>query len=198
MDGRAASHRHGDPPLTSQPIDPKNVPGELQTLRDEIDQIDNRILDLLGQRKDIVSKVADVKRRHQLKVRDRTREATLLEDRRLRCQNLGLRKEVIESLYRVVLTASRDHQAALGTEVPMDLKRRTVAVIGGHGGMGQLFAKLFEDLGQDVLVADLDTTLTPVEAAQRAQVVLVSVPMDATPQLIKELGPHVRRRWSFQ
>ena len=173
------------------------MPGELQTLRDEIDQIDNRILDLLGQRKDIVSKVADVKRRHQLKVRDRTREATLLEDRRLRCQNLGLRKEVIESLYRVVLTASRDHQAALGTEVPMDLKRRTVAVIGGHGGMGQLFAKLFEDLGQDVLVADLDTTLTPVEAAQRAEVVLMSVPMDATPQLIKELGPHVNEDGLF-
>ncbi|MDE0887387.1 MAG: chorismate mutase [Myxococcota bacterium] len=83
---------------------------------DEIDRIDNRILDLLGQRKDIVSKVSDVKRRHQLKVLDRTREASLLEDRRLRCENLGLRKEVIESLYRVVLTASRDHQAASPTD----------------------------------------------------------------------------------
>ena len=63
--------------------------------------------------------------------------------------------------------------------------------------MGQLFAKLFEDLGQEVLVADLDTTLTPQEAAQRAQVVLVSVPIDTTVQVIKELGPHVREDGLF-
>ena len=183
--------------MTSRPIDPNSVPSELQALRDEIDVIDNRILDLLGQRKDIVGKVADVKRRHQLKVRDRAREASLLDDRRVRCESLGLRAEVIESLYRVVLTASRDHQAALGTEIPADLKNSTVAVIGGHGGMGTLFAKLFEDLGQEVLVADLDTTLTPKEAAQRAQVVLVSVPMNATLRVIEELGPHVREDGLF-
>ena len=57
---------------------------------DEIDRIDNRILDLLGQRKDIVSKLSDVKRRHQLKVLDRTREASLLEDRRAPLREPGL------------------------------------------------------------------------------------------------------------
>ena len=161
-------------------------------LREEIDLIDNQILDLLSQRKDVVRKVAHVKRDHQLKVRDRTRESSLLEARRNRCEHLGLRKEVIESLYRVVLTASRDHQASLGTEVPPDLAQKTVAVIGGHGGMGNLFANLFKDLGQEVLIADPDTTLTPVEAAKAGDVVLVSVPMGATTQLIEEIGPHVR------
>lgn len=169
-----------------------SVPKELLECRNRIDAIDNQILELLSARKNVVSEVAEVKKHHALKVRDRVREAAILDDRRSRCDELGLRREVVESLYRVVLTASRDHQAALGTERPPDLERRTVAVIGGNGAMGQLFARIFDDLGQDVLVADLDTTLTPIQAAKRADAVLISVPMDATVEVIKELGPHVR------
>lgn len=172
--------------------DHPSVPTELLECRNRIDAIDNQILELLSARKNVVSEVAEVKKRHALKVRDRVREATILDDRRSRCDELGLRREVVESLYRVVLTASRDLQAALGTERPPDLERRTVAVIGGNGAMGQLFARIFEDLGQDVLVADLDTTLTPIQAAKRADAVLISVPIDATVEVIKEIGPHVR------
>ena len=169
-----------------------SVPKELLECRNRIDAIDNQILELLSARKNVVSEVAEVKKRHALKVRDRVREAAILDDRRSRCDELGLRREVVESLYRVVLTASRDLQAALGTERPPDLERRTVAVIGGNGAMGQLFARIFDDLGQDVLVADLNTTLTPIQAAKRADAVLISVPMDATVEVIKEIGPHVR------
>ena len=176
----------------SQPVDPSKVPPALQALRDEIDRIDNQILDLLARRKNVVSEVAGVKREFALKVRDRVREASLLEDRRMRCAELGLRNEVIESLYRVVLTASRDHQAAMGTEVPSDLLSARVAVIGGRGAMGSLFAQLFKELGQEVLVADLETTLTPKDAVEQADAVLISVPMNDTVEVIRQLGPHVR------
>lgn len=168
------------------------VPRELLECRNRIDAIDNQILDLLSARKAIVNEVVGVKQRHSLKVRDRLRETTLLDDRRARCDELGLRHEVIESLYRVVLTASRDHQASMGTERPSDLETRTVAIIGGNGGMGGLFARVFEDLGQNVLIADLDTTLTPAEAARTAEAVLISVPMESTLEVIAQVGPHVR------
>ena len=181
--------------LMTSPLPPDeapHIPPELLELRASIDDIDHGILELLSRRREIVSRVADVKRDNALKVRDRTREAEILEDRRIQCDRLGLHAGMVESLYRLLLTASRDQQAALGTEVPSDLPRRTVAVIGGNGAMGTLFARLFSDLGQDVLIADLDTTLTPKEAAGKADAVLISVPIRSTLEVISEIGPECR------
>lgn len=178
---------------TPQPADEQpNPPPELLSLRAEIDKLDHEMLELLARRTAVVTRVADVKRRHALMVRDRTRESEILEDRRSHCERLGLRTETIESLYRLLLTASRDHQAALGTEVPDDLPKKTVAIIGGLGGMGSLFGRLFTELGQEVLITDLDTPLTPREAAGRADAVLVSVPIRATLDVIAEIGPACR------
>jgi prephenate dehydrogenase len=99
---------------------------------------------------------------------------------------------VIESIFRLMLWASRDRQAALKAELPPDIEPRSVAVIGGKGGMGRCMAQLFGDLGHAVMVADLDTPLTPKEAAAVADVVIISVPIDVTVQVIKEVGALVR------
>jgi prephenate dehydrogenase len=58
--------------------------------------------------------------------------------------------------------------------------------------MGRCLADLFADLGHAVMIADLDTALTPLEAAAAADVVIVSVPIDATIEVIEDLGPKVR------
>jgi prephenate dehydrogenase len=98
----------------------------------------------------------------------------------------------MESVFRLLLRASRDHQAALRAEVPPDAEARTVAVIGGHGRIGGLLVRLFADLGHRVLVADVDTELTPEAAAAEADVTVVSVPIDVTEAVIRAVGPHVR------
>ncbi len=90
-----------------------------------------------------------------------------------------------------MLWASRDRQAALRAAVPPDTRQQTVAIIGGHGQMGRCMERLFTDLGHAVIVADLDTDLTPRDAATAADVVVISVPIDATVDVIRELGPHV-------
>ena len=171
---------------------PQDTPPELVELRGSIDAIDHEILRLLGRRRDVVTRVADVKKRHTLAVRDHTREADVLLDRRQRCERLGLQKQTVESLYRLLMTDSRDHQASLGTEMPADLPTRTVAVIGSSGGMGTLFCRLFSELGQEVIAADLDPRVTPGEAAASADAVMISVPIEATLDVIRELGPRCR------
>jgi chorismate mutase/prephenate dehydrogenase len=95
-------------------------------------------------------------------------------------------------MYRLVLWASRDRQAALKAEVPPDVQQRSVAVIGGKGGMGRCMGDLFADLGHAVMIADLDTDLSPQEAAGAADVVVISVPIDKTVEVIRQLGPLVR------
>jgi prephenate dehydrogenase len=97
----------------------------------------------------------------------------------------------MESVFRLLLRASRDHQAVLRAEIPPDEVARTVAVVGGRGRLGALLVRLFADLGHGVLVADRDTELAPEEAAAAADVTVVSVPIDATEDVIRRVGPHV-------
>jgi chorismate mutase/prephenate dehydrogenase len=157
-----------------------------------IDAIDRDILQALGRRTALVAEIAQYKREHRVGIRDYAREAEILADRCRRAGQLGLSPELIESLFRLILWGSRDRQAALKAEVPLDVEPRTVAVIGGRGAMGRCVAELFGDLGHAVMVADLQTALSPEEAAAVADVVVISVPIDATVELVRRLGPRVR------
>ncbi|MHC4415533.1 MAG: bifunctional chorismate mutase/prephenate dehydrogenase [Planctomycetota bacterium] len=170
--------------------DPQARP--LAVLRAMIDAVDHEMLHLLARRNALVGEIAAHKRVHGIAIRDRRRERQIIADRRERAGPLGLSPDVIESMLRLILWASRDRQAALRAEVPPDLEQRTVAVIGGNGLMGRCFAKLFADLGHAVMIADLNTDLTPEEAASVAEVVVISVPIDSTVQVIRHLGPRVR------
>jgi len=168
--------------------DPRSLP----VLRALIDAVDHDILQLLSRRNGLVAEVADYKRRHSVAIRDARREREIIADRRERSATLGLSPEVIESIFRLVLWASRDRQASLRAQVPMNIEPRTVAIIGGRGGMGRCMANLFADLGHAVMIADVDTPLTPEEAARTADVVVVSVPIDITVDVIRKLAPLVR------
>jgi prephenate dehydrogenase/chorismate mutase len=161
-------------------------------LRAEIDALDRDLLHTAARRMALVAEVAAYKRAHGLRVRDAARERDLLADRARRAADLGLPAEEMESLFRVLLRASRDHQSALRAEVPAGEAPRTVAVVGGRGGIGRVLVRLFEDLGHRVLVADLDTDLAAADAAAAADVTVVSVPIDATERVIADVGPRVR------
>jgi len=164
----------------------------LPVLRAMIDAVDRDILQLLARRSAIVGEIAQYKREHRIGIRDFERERSILDDRRDRAARLGLSPEVVESMYRLVLWASRDRQAELRAEMPLDIESRAVAVIGGRGAMGRMMGELFADLSHTVMIADVDTELTPRQAAAAADVVIVSVPIEQTESVIRDIGPHVR------
>ena len=164
----------------------------LPVLRAMVDAIDREVLQLLARRNGLIADIAEHKREHHLPIRDTVREHDIIDDRRMRGQALGLNPELVESMWRLIMWASRDRQAELKAEVPPEVEPRTVAVIGGKGGMGRCLAQLFGDLGHAVMIADLDTPLSPVEAAEVADVVVISVPIGVTVDVVRALGPHVR------
>ena len=174
------------------PATPSTPARPLAVLRAMIDSVDHEILQLFARRNGLVSEVAAFKRTTGKAIRDFQREKELLEDRRNRAVPLGLSPEVIESIWRLTLWASRDRQAALKAEVPENIEPKTIAIIGGHGEMGACIATMFADLGHAVMIADVDTQLTNEEAAKHADVVVVSVPIDATEEVIRAIGPLVR------
>lgn len=164
----------------------------LQALRLELDAIDRDVLDRLAKRMEVVAKVAAHKRSHRVPIRDLERERRLLQDRCEYARSLGLPPGEIESLWRQLMLISRERQAELRAEVPPDVEPRTIAIVGGKGGMGQSLQRLFSDLGHEVLISDVDTELRAVDAAKAADVLVVSVPIRETLAVIEAVGPQLR------
>jgi chorismate mutase/prephenate dehydrogenase len=167
--------------------------GPLSELRGALDALDHELLALLVRRMDIVAEIAARKRSHRVRIRDLARERRVLEDRCARAQELGLPTGGIESIWRQLMLMSRERQAALRAEVPLDVESKTIAIIGGEGGMGRSLNTLFSDLGHEVLSADLETPLRPEDVAATADVVIISVPIRETRSVIERLGPLVRK-----
>jgi chorismate mutase/prephenate dehydrogenase len=164
----------------------------LRPLREQIDALDRQVLELLARRMEIVREVALVKKSEGVPIRDFARERAVLDDRRARAAGLGLPEAPIESIYRQIMLASRDYQAALGAAAPVAQSPRRVAIVGGKGQMGQLLARTFRELGHHVSIADVDTELSPEQAAREAEVVVVAVPIALTTAVIERVGPCVR------
>ena len=168
------------------------TPRPLPVLRAMVDVLDRDLLQIVVRRMALVGEIAAYKRQHGLRIRDVQREREILEDRCDRAESMGLPRGEIESVFRVLMRASREHQASLRAELPYETEARTVAVIGGHGRLGAVMVRMFGDLGHQVIVADVDTPLGAGDAASVADVVIVSVPIDATDDVIRVVGPRVR------
>jgi len=69
----------------------------------------------------------------------------------------------------------------------------TVGIIGGTGQMGQFFKRFFEQNGCKVLISSRTTKLKPKDCAKKSDVVLVSVPIYATVNIIKKIAPHINK-----
>ncbi|MBT3864768.1 prephenate dehydrogenase/arogenate dehydrogenase family protein [Candidatus Peregrinibacteria bacterium] len=67
----------------------------------------------------------------------------------------------------------------------IDLSNKTVGVIGGKGKTGSQFARLFRKLGADVLVSDLRTRLSNEELISRSDIVVFSVPLHLSEEIIR-------------
>jgi len=66
-------------------------------------------------------------------------------------------------------------------------------IIGGTGKMGQLFVPVFERAGYDVLVAGRTTSLTGADLTRQCDLVIVSVPIRDTVNVIGEIAPLLAR-----
>jgi prephenate dehydrogenase len=72
-------------------------------------------------------------------------------------------------------------------------KPKTIAIIGGAGQMGKMFAKVFRSQNYKVLIASRKTKLSPPDAVKKADVVIISVPIEKTIQVIKRLAPLIKK-----
>jgi len=159
---------------------------ELEQLRDQIDEVDQQLVDLLSRRLALVAKVGEVKHRHGLPIYVPEREASMLRSRRAEAERKGVPPDLIEDVLRRAMRESYASEKDTGfKQVNPQLGR--VVVVGGAGKLGQLFCQMFRLSGYDVTVLERDDWGRASELFDGAGLVLIAVPIDITEEVIRGL-----------
>lgn len=157
----------------------------IDELRQQIDSIDQQLVELLVARSRVTAAIGAFKRERGLALYVPERESELLGARREQARAAGADPDLVEDVLRRVMRGSYSSQE---TSLPAVGDVRTpVVIIGGRGAMGRLMASLFERAGYVVRVIDVDNLDELAAAVTDAGLVVVSVPIDRTAQVIAAL-----------
>jgi len=187
------SDQPSPPNLSSAATARSQTVSALESLRREIDALDEQIVDLLARRHAKVQSAVAVKKAAGLPIYHPAREEDLISQRRAQARRAGLDPDHVEELYRCIIRQSRMRQAvhAAKTGVRPAFK---VLLVGGRGQMGQYFARWFGESGYEVRILDVDDWPRAKELCAGIDLALVSVPIHCTTGVIDKLGPSLPPR----
>lgn len=161
---------------------------ELNTLRDEIDDVDRLILSLVSRRQSLVTKVGEVKSQHGIPIYSPKRESEIIANMRQEAELVGVSPEVIEDILRRLMRESYNCENDKGFK-KVYTGNGSIVIIGGNGQMGRLFARLFTLSGYQVKVLGSKTMHLAAEVIADAAAVIVTVPINKTVEIISQLPP---------
>ncbi|RKH60887.1 bifunctional chorismate mutase/prephenate dehydratase [Corallococcus aberystwythensis] len=151
----------------------------LETLRTQIERIDEDILDALQRRMALADDVARAKLVTAWPFRDPQREDLLLRKLRGRAAERGLDPHEIERLYRVILDMSVARQQALVTR--LDTTPLRVGYLGVEGSYSHLAARQrYGHRPGGVLLTGFDSARQAVEALKQGEQDLLLLPIENT------------------
>ncbi|MBU2924855.1 bifunctional chorismate mutase/prephenate dehydrogenase [Colwellia sp. 4_MG-2023] len=164
-----------------------NFDDNLKALRDEIDDIDSKLVNLLVKRLAVTTKVGELKSAEGMPIFAPDREAALIQQRREQAENAGLSGDLIEDVLRRLMRDSYKSQDASGYQcINPDCNK--VVIVGGKGQLGRVFVDLFQRSNYQVAVIEQDDWPQSKEILADASVVIVAVPIRLTSMVIHELN----------
>ncbi|RKS84529.1 chorismate mutase [Orbus hercynius] len=161
---------------------------ELIELRDKIDEVDRAILSLITKRLALVTEVGEVKSQHGIPIYDPKREAEMLTKRRNEAELVGVAPNLIEDILRRLMRESYNSENDKGFKKVYN-GQGSIVIIGGNGQMGRLFTRLFSLSGYQVKTLGSKTMHQAAEMVADAAVVIVTVPINKTAEIISGLPP---------
>ncbi|MBT0722681.1 bifunctional chorismate mutase/prephenate dehydrogenase [Tatumella sp. TA1] len=161
---------------------------ELNALRDKIDETDKALLALLAQRMQLVAEVGEVKSQHGLPIYVPEREASMLASRRAEAEAAGVPADLIEDVLRRVMRESYTSENDKGFKT-LNPTIRPIVIVGGKGKMGQLFERMLQLSGYQVRILDKEEWEQAASLVADAGMVIISVPIHLTEQVIQQLPP---------
>jgi len=194
-------------------INEQNQDEKLQELRDHIDAVDLEILRLLEKRMKYSKEIGTLKKGSKINVYQPQREKEIY--KRLSSLRNGdlLSESALRSIFSEIISASRSIQDSVLqrtnhedndlnrhassregplTNIPHNTQRAKISIIGGKGQMGSLFKNFFEERGQLVEVLGKKDEPFFRERLKDSDIVIVSVPIDVTVEVIKKIGSSIK------
>ncbi|MCG7571355.1 bifunctional chorismate mutase/prephenate dehydrogenase [Pseudoalteromonas sp. CNC9-20] len=160
---------------------------QLAQLRNQIDACDTELVRLLAKRNQITEQVGKIKQQSGAPLHAPEREAALIAARRKEAEEAAVNPDLVEDILRRMMREAYQNQQSELACVCKSLN--PVAIVGGRGAMGQLFAKQLTRSGVEVRIIDRQEQQSG-EAAKLlkgAKCVLISVPINAVEEVVANL-----------
>lgn len=168
---------------------------ELSELRDELAAIDREILELVGRRIGLASKIGKVKNRLGRPTRDFRQERSVIERAQRVAAKLDVPGELAEELMLMLIRSALTVQEKQGLTSDESGLGKSALIIGGSGKMGQWFARFLISMGFDVTLADPEPANTELrqfrdwrDAGRDHDVVVIAAPLVATNAILEEMA----------
>jgi chorismate mutase/prephenate dehydrogenase len=165
----------------------EDVSAQLAEYRNEIDDLDAQLVELLAGRQRITKKVGNLKRANSLPIYVPEREASLIAKRREQAENVGLSGDLVEDVLRRAMRDSYYSQHANYAKTNDAISK--VVVIGGGGALGKVLVGLFVSSDYSVTVIEKDNWVQRAELLADANLVILAVPINQTINIINDLPP---------
>lgn len=162
----------------------------LNPIREQIDQVDQSLIQLLAQRLALVAEVGKIKHQYGLPVYAPEREALMINARRDEAEKQGVPADLIEDILRRIMRESYANENKHGFKT-VNPAIRKIVIVGGQGKLGGLFAHYFRLSGYAVESLDKDDWANAATILADADLVLVSVPIAHTLAVLEALKPYL-------
>jgi chorismate mutase/prephenate dehydrogenase len=167
----------------------------LTDLREELSDLDGRLLELVAQRQALSRDVARVKREKGLPTRDFQRERDVLMTARAKAAELDVPPALAENLMQLLIRSSLTTQERASVVARCAGSGRRALIIGGAGQMGRWFVEFLASQGFDVEVADPQGAPPGARAVSdwrksdlRHDFIVLATPLAVTDALLRELA----------
>ncbi|QLB21332.1 bifunctional chorismate mutase/prephenate dehydrogenase [Vespertiliibacter pulmonis] len=164
----------------------------LSSVRDQIDLVDQKLIQLLAERFILVTEIGKIKHEQGLPIYDQKREATMIAARRKEAEKQGISADLIESILRRIMRESYVNENKYGFTATNPTVEKIV-VVGGNGKLGGLFAHYFRLSGYSVDILDQNDWDRADVILSGANLVLVSVPIAHTVSVLRQLQPYLTK-----
>ncbi|NMP17302.1 bifunctional chorismate mutase/prephenate dehydrogenase [Thalassotalea sp. Y01] len=165
----------------------KDFEQRLGQCRDQIDQIDKQLLELLVKRRQVTKRVGELKSQVGMPIFAPEREQQLLDSLKQRADAKAINPQLVEDVFRRIMRDSYKSQDEQGYRcVNPDINK--VVVIGGGGQLGSVFVDLFTRTGYPVHIIEKHQWQQAKAIVMDADLVIVAVPINITDEIIKQLS----------
>jgi len=164
------------------------LPQHVDAIRWHIEETDNQIMDLIGERMRLAKEMGQHKMGKGIPVRNLRVEEQVMARFASRAKLADVSEEAARGIAKILLHESEEAQFRMPRVEP-----RRITVVGGSGKMGAWLCRFFESQGHRVMVNDIvSSTSFPYEndlkrAVYQADVVVLATPIAAAKEMLDKV-----------